>query len=152
VGHVERDSSGFVLVGRDAMAPFQRVPLDSADENMLGKTVLAHVEHPLDPNRRAEVREVFGDKDQWRIAFTELAARRRVDAPFSKAYAAELEKLRAAFDPTAIAGYVDMTDKPFITIDNPYSKDFDQAMCIEPSPTRAGAHDVYYAIADPSYF
>lgn len=152
VGRVERDGNGFALVARDQRAPLQRVPLADATEALLGKTVLAHIEDPLSQSRTAELAEVYGDKDAWKIKFTEIATQAGVEATFSKAYKANLEELKAKFNPDKIEGYVDMTDKPFITIDNPYSVDLDQAMYIEDSKTVPGGSDVYYAIADISYF
>ncbi len=152
VGRVERDGQGLALVARDPRAPLQRVPLVGASDAMLGKMVLAHVEQPLSQGRTAEIRETFAANESWKMKFTEIAVHRGVEATFSKAYLAELDKLIAKFNPDAIKGYVDLTDKPFITIDNPYSKDLDQAMCIEDHPTIKGASVVYYAIADISYF
>ena len=152
VGRVERDGTGLAVVARDPKAPLQRVPLKDGDDSLLGKTVLAHIEEPLSQGRTAELSQVFGDKDAWRIKFSEIAVQRGVEATFSKRYLAELAKLKAAFNPDKVDGYVDLTDKPFITIDNPYSMDLDQAMYIEDSKTTPGASDVYYAIADISYF
>ena len=45
---------------------------------------------------------------------------------------------------------VDLTDRAFITIDNDDSRDLDQAMHIEAAPD--GGFDVYYALADASYY
>jgi len=45
---------------------------------------------------------------------------------------------------------VDLTDRAFITIDNDDSRDLDQAMHIEAAPE--GGFDVYYALADASYY
>ncbi|HSI02889.1 MAG TPA: RNB domain-containing ribonuclease, partial [Myxococcota bacterium] len=152
VGRVERDGTGLAVVARDANAPLQRVPLKGGQDSLLGKMVLAHIEEPLSQGRTAELASVFGEKDAWRVKLSEIAVQRGVEATFSKKYSAELEQLKATFNPDKIDGYVDLTDKPFITIDNPYSMDLDQAMCIEDSKTTPGASDVYYAIADLSYF
>ncbi len=152
VGRVERDGAGLAVVARDPKAPLQRVPLTGGDDSLLGKMVLAHIEEPLSQGRTAELSQVFGEKDAWRIRFSEIAVQRGVEGTFSKKYLAQLEQLKAKFNPDKIDGYVDLTDKPFITIDNPYSMDLDQAMCIEDSKTTPGASDVYYAIADISWF
>lgn len=45
---------------------------------------------------------------------------------------------------------VDRTELPFITIDNEGSRDLDQAMHIERTPD--GGFEVYYALADASYY
>ncbi|MBC7793864.1 MAG: RNB domain-containing ribonuclease, partial [Clostridia bacterium] len=152
VGRVEKDGAGYALAGIDRSAPMQRIPLDGGSDSLVGKTVLAHIAEPFSGNRRALVRETFSAEDVWESRFLDLATRNGVEATFSDNYLTELTALKKKFNPDAIQGYVDMTDKPFITIDNPYSKDFDQAMYIEDSPDTAGAHDVYYAIADTSYF
>ena len=152
VGRVEREGAQFFITGLDKFAPMQRVPLEGGTAELVGKTVLAHVVDGFSQNRKAQVRSAFESYDTWKVAFTDLAVRNGVEATFSDEVRAELATLKTKFNPDKIEGYVDMTDKPFITIDNPYSKDYDQAMYIEPSPTEKGAHDVYYAIADTSYF
>lgn len=152
VGRVEKDGGGYVVTGLDKFAPMLRVPLEGATEADVGKTALAHIVDPFSQSRRAQLRETFDSQDVWAIKWTDVATRNGVEATFSDKYLKELADLKAKFNPNKIEGYVDMTDKPFITVDNPYSKDYDQAMYIEDSPTIKGAHDVYYAIADTSYF
>lgn len=47
---------------------------------------------------------------------------------------------------------VDRRDLPFCTIDEPSSKDLDQALFVERLRTDEGGHRVWYAIADAAYF
>lgn len=58
----------------------------------------------------------------------------------------ELQKNPGIDDPSL----VDLTGKPFVTIDNPDSRDLDQAMCIERTPD--GGYEILYALADASYY
>ena len=87
--------------------------------------------------------------DTPRAKMYAIAAQEGMDPEFSPEIRAEVEKILAApgiDDPTL----VDMTDKPFVTIDYEKSKDLDQAVCIEPN--ESGGYDVYYALADASYY
>ncbi|MBI4815436.1 MAG: RNB domain-containing ribonuclease [Deltaproteobacteria bacterium] len=152
VGRVELREGRSVVVSSDPKSPLKSVPLDEPHAELVGKTVLVQVEDGLSSRRRGELREVVADDDPWRRTFTELAVRSGVEATFSKKVMADIERIKAKFDPTKIQGYTDLSQKYFFSIDNPYSKDFDQAMCVEPNPEQAGAFDVYYAIADLSYF
>ena len=151
VGTVQRDGRQMVAVSKDPAAPFAKLPLSDAAGARPGDTVLAHVTSGL-TRPRGLVREVLAEDQPWRRTFTELAVKHGVEATFSPEVEADVARIKATFDPDNVEGYQDLTDKYFFSIDNPYSKDLDQAMCIEPHPSVPGAHDVYYAIADLSYF
>lgn len=152
VGTVEARGKQLVAVALDPTAPIRELPLPGARPELLGKTILAHVAEPLSSKRFGIVEEVVPSKDGWRAIFLDLAARNGVEATFSPEEKADVAKIKKLFDPNKIQGYEDLTDKPFFAVDNPYSKDFDQAMHLEPSKAHPGATDVYYAIADVSYF
>ncbi|MFO0724739.1 MAG: RNB domain-containing ribonuclease [Myxococcota bacterium] len=152
VGKVEQRGKTLVAVSLDPLAPMRSVPLPGAKASLIGKTVLAHVESPLSEKRFGLVEEVLPSSEAWRTVFLDLAARRGVAATFSPEEKADAAKIAKLFDPEHITGYQDLTDKAFFAVDNPTSKDFDQAMHLEPSASHPGATDVYYAIADVSYF
>ncbi len=151
VGTVERDGRHLVAVSTDPSTPFSKLPLADAGTAQPGDTVLAHVTDGLS-RPRGLVQDVIPKDQPWKKTFTELAVKAGVEATFDPRIADDIARIRAAFDPDHIEGYTDLTDKYFFSIDNPYSKDYDQAMCIEPHPSEPGAHDVYYAIADLAYF
>jgi exoribonuclease R len=151
VGTIEARGKQLVAVALDPTAPIRELPLPGARSELLGKTVLAHVAEPLSAKRFGIVEEVV---PQGRMAgdLPDLASRSGVEATFSPEEMADVAKIKKLFDPEKIQGYEDLTDKAFFAVDNPYSKDFDQAMHLEPSQAHPGATDVYYAIADVSYF
>ncbi|MBI2372621.1 MAG: RNB domain-containing ribonuclease [Deltaproteobacteria bacterium] len=152
VGRVEIKDGRAIAVSSDPKSPVKSIPLEENRTELAGQTVLLHVEDGLSGKRKGELREVLASDDPWRRAFAELAVRSGVEATFSKRVVADVERIKSTFDPNEMNGYTDLTQKYFFSIDNPYSKDFDQAMCIEPNPEKPGTFDVYYAIADLSYF
>lgn len=152
MGTVTRSKGRFELSSPGGKGAFTALPLVDADASMLGKTVLAHVENGLEPNRRAFVSEVIPEHMAWKKTFTGLALKAGVEATMSPEVMRDIARIREVFDPEKIEGYTDLSDKNWFSIDNPYSKDFDQAMAIEPTPGKADSFDVYYGIADLDYF
>ena len=152
VGTVEKSGRGWAAVSSEPNAPFARLPIKDPQGARPGDSILVHVTDGLSTERKGLVQEVLAADQPWRKTFTELAVKHGVEATFDPRIQEDLARIRANFDPENVEGYTDLSDKYFFSIDNPYSKDFDQAMCIEPHPSEPGAHDVYYAIADLSYF
>ena len=152
VGTIKQQGRKLSAVATDPSAPFSEVPLADTGTAKVGDTVLVHVVNGLDKNRSGLVQDILPEGQPWKKTFTELAVKAGVEATFDPRIESDLATIRAKFDPENIEGYEDLSSKYFFSIDNPYSKDFDQAMCIEPSETEPGGHDVYYAIADLSYF
>lgn len=152
VGTVKRTGRTLSAVSADPSAPFAEVPLSDLKDARPGDAVLVHVTNGLSAKRQGLVQDILPEGQPWKKTFTELAVKAGVDATFEPEIENDLARIRATFDPDNIPGYTDLTDKYFFSIDNPYSRDYDQAMCIEPSKTERGGHDVYYAIADLSYF
>jgi VacB/RNase II family 3'-5' exoribonuclease len=152
IGVVEQRGKQLVAVSLDPLAPIRDLPLPGAKADLVGKTVLTHVVEPLSQKRFGLAEEILPDRDGWKTNFLDLATRHGVEATFSPEVKKDVAKIKELFDPEKIQGYEDFTDKPFFAVDNPYSKDFDQAMHLEPSKAHPGATDVYYAIADVGYF
>jgi ribonuclease R len=82
-------------------------------------------------------------------ALEQIARDLELDAPFSPEVLAETAALLASpgLDDRRL---VDLTQKPYCTIDGATSKDLDQALCIERRP--GGGFLVGYAIADAAYY
>ena len=152
VGRLQKDGRAWVAVSSDASAALTRLPVADAGGAKAGDAVLVHVTDGLTHRRRGDVQDILTDDQPWKHTFTKLAVDAGVEATFGPRVADDIRRIRATFDPDRIEGYRDLSDKYFFSIDNPYSKDFDQAMCIEPNPSDPSAHDVYYAIADLDYF
>lgn len=152
VGKVERAGGKLVAVSSSPTAPFPKIRLAEAATAQVGDEVLVHVVDGLTSARYGLVEAVLPPSEPWRSTLTRLAVDLGVEATFSPEVKEDVERIKALFDPDRIEGYQDLTEKYFFSIDNPYSRDFDQAMCIEPSRSTPGAHDVYYAIADLDYF
>lgn len=96
----------------------------------------------------AWLREVLAEPGSARAAVYLLAAHHGVDPVLPAACEAEAEAWRA--DPgIQDARLVDLTHLPFCTIDNPDSRDLDQALYV--SRAREG-HEVWYALADASFY
>lgn len=152
LGVVQREGSRLFAVSEDPRAALGKIPLESKDAKLVGKTVLAHVVDGLSRKRSGLVQEVIPDSQPWKKTFTGIAVSNGVEATFSPEVMKDIARIKASFDPEKIEGYEDLTDKAFFAIDNPYSKDRDQAMAIEPTPGKEGSFDVYYAISDLDYF
>ena len=152
VGTVQRDGRKLIAKSTDPASPFAQVPLSDAANAKPGDTVVVHVTDGLTPHRQGHVQQVLAPDQPWQKTFTELAVKAGVEATFDPRIEGDLARIRQSFNPDQIDGYQDLTQKFFFSIDNPYSKDFDQAMCIEPHPSEPGAFDVHYAIADLAYF
>ena len=78
-----------------------------------------------------------------------IAARHGLDSTFSAAVKSEVAEIlrNPGIDDPKLK---DLTKLPFVTIDNDDSKDLDQAMYI--SRRQDGGCDIYYALADASYY
>lgn len=152
VGTIEARGNGLVATTQDPRAPFPSLPLIDRDPKLIGQTGLIHVTSPLTGQRSGRVESLIPSDGPWHRTFAELATRMGVEATFAPEVLKDVARIKQRFDPDHIEGYQDFTGKYFFSIDNPYSKDFDQAMCIEPNPDQPGAFDVYYALADLGYF
>jgi len=79
----------------------------------------------------------------------DIAARHKLDPTFSPAIMGEVDAILANPGIDSDRSLVDLTQLPFITIDNPSSRDLDQAMYIE---RNGDGFEVYYALADAAYY
>jgi VacB/RNase II family 3'-5' exoribonuclease len=142
VGVVERRPAGLVARADSPFAAWDeaRLPADTAAE-LIGKEVLTTVGADGASGVIADVLDGSGglEDDYLRIAAEHGVSFEHPPEVMAEARALADKPLEGVF-----------IDKPFITIDNPTSKDLDQAMCLE---RRAdGGYDVHYAIADVAYF
>ena len=100
----------------------------------------------LDPtNLPPSYQNVSKIKDQ----FLQHAITKGVQPNYSEATLAEAKQVSQA--PLEFDGLADLTHLSFVTIDNDYSKDLDQAMYIEFDDS-SKRYTLYYAIADAAYF
>ena len=152
VGQITQKKGVLYAVSTDPKAPFSELKLRDKDRALIGQTALIHVQDGMKSTRSGQVREVIPEHQVWKKAFTELAIRNGVEATMSSEVQKDVERIQTKFDPESIEGYEDLTSKDFFSVDNPYSLDYDQAMAIEPTPGKKDSLDVYYAIADLSYF
>lgn len=102
----------------------------------------------LDPATGA-VGEVIGEAGTARAALWRVAARYGLDPDHPPEVEAEADALVAApgLDAPELE---DLTELAFVTIDNEDSRDLDQALYI--ASVEGGGHDVYYALADASWY
>ncbi|HEX5581656.1 MAG TPA: RNB domain-containing ribonuclease [Gemmatimonadaceae bacterium] len=89
-------------------------------------------------------------------AFRRLRSELDIPSGFPPEVLAEARQAVAARTPVPLAGRVDRTAIPFVTIDPPGSRDLDQAVHAERAPAGEGASDggyrLRYAIADVGYW
>ena len=122
------------------------VPLDLVTGNLqeIGSIVVASTT----AKNKAAVKQVLADADSTRADVYRLACRHGIGPLYPQPVHREVEALKAApcIDDSSLE---DLERLPFITIDNPDSRDLDQALFIEQ------LHDgstVYYALADAAHF
>lgn len=145
VARVEVHDGEVLAVGQGLLSPYASIPLGAVARHLEGQSIVARVEHPGLPTRTATVEEVLGVSDGPRARFLEAAADAGCDLEFPSAVMEELAALKA--DP-GIEGK-DLTDIPFVTIDNDDSMDLDQAVSIR---RNGDGFQVFYAIADAQHF
>ncbi|MEM9595939.1 MAG: RNB domain-containing ribonuclease [Acidobacteriota bacterium] len=97
----------------------------------------------------AEIVEVLAEPETAAAALWTLAADRGPGPDHPTDVNREADALAAApgIDDPSLD---DLTSLPFVTIDEPHSKDLDQALFVEDTPS--GGHVVWYAIADAAHF
>jgi ribonuclease R len=96
----------------------------------------------------SEVVEVLATPGSARAAVYDLIVERELNPSFPERVEAEVAML---LDDPGIddADLVDLTGRPFVTVDGAYTRDLDQALWIE----RAGdGYRVWYALADASFY
>ncbi|PCK08365.1 MAG: RNAse R [Alteromonadaceae bacterium] len=124
------------------------------------------LKHPFkDGKPSASIVEKIGPQDQARIEHKYTRAKYELNRPIEKkaqAQASALEKLFAGedtreqpFSDPKFGQRIDATDRMFVTIDAPTTKDMDDAVCIEQikaSDGESAKTRVLVAIADPANF
>ena len=116
-----------------------------------GLVAVVRLTSPPAPNRapRGELDRVVGDSNDPEVQFLTIAFEfgRRVEFPSE--VLAETDSLPVDPDPTDFEGREDLRHLPFVTIDGADARDFDDAVCLEPSATGCR---VWVAIADVSHY
>jgi ribonuclease R len=134
-GHVLLDgTSGGAKDGQAVVAEITRYPT-RADEPLSAKVI--HVlGDPNDPRTEIEKILIISDIP---TEFPEDVLKAAEHAP---------QEVRAE----DLADRVDLRDRAFLTIDPETARDFDDAVCVEPSPKGAGWSRLWVAVADVSHY
>jgi ribonuclease R len=129
--HVAKKDAGGAADGQYVTVEILKQP--SGDQSPIGRVVEVLGDH-LAPGMEIEV------------------ALRNYGIPFRWPEAVESEAGELPDEPAKgdFAGRFDLRDKPFVTIDGEDAKDFDDAVCCQ--PTRSGGYKLWVAIADVSHY
>lgn len=134
-GHVLLDgSSGGARDGQAVVAEITRYP-SRADE-------------PLS----ARVIHVLGDPDDPRTEVEKILIISDIPTEFPDDVAQAAERAPTEVRAEDLADRVDLRDRAFMTIDPETARDFDDAVCVEPSPRGHGWTRLWVAVADVSHY
>ncbi|MFM7142828.1 MAG: RNB domain-containing ribonuclease, partial [Alphaproteobacteria bacterium] len=117
-----------------------------------GKLALVRLLRRPGPGRGAagDLERVLGDAEDPDVQFLTIALERGLRTEFPPAVVAECAGLPTDPGPSDLAEREDLRHLPFVTIDGESARDFDDAVCHEPSP--GGGHRLRVAIADVSHY
>lgn len=123
-----------------------------------GQIVVAEITEPPSPYAQpvGRVVEVLGSLEDSGIEIQIAVRKFGVPSDFSPAALAQAEALRDRVMPKDLAGRVDLTDVPLVTIDGEDARDFDDAVYCEPAKVgrskTANGWRLVVAIADVSHY
>src|SRR5581483_9639732 len=133
-GHVQLEGgAGGARDGQAVVAEITRYPT-AADE-------------PL----AARVTHILGDPEDPRTEIAKILICSDIPTEFPDEVLASAERAPATVEEHDRADRVDLRDRAFLTIDPETARDFDDAVCVEPSP-RAGHTRLWVAVADVSHY
>ncbi|MCC6750247.1 MAG: VacB/RNase II family 3'-5' exoribonuclease [Deltaproteobacteria bacterium] len=123
------------------------------DDALPGEMVLAAIE--AYPSRvgeavRVRVLERLGAPGELTTEVAKILAAQGVVEEFPEEVLAEAARVPAQVRPEDLLDRVDLRDRPFLTIDPPTARDFDDAVCVERLPS--GGHRLWVAVADVSHY
>jgi ribonuclease R len=99
----------------------------------------------------ARVTHVLGDPDDPRTEITKILIVSDIPTEFPDEVLAAAERAPQSVAPADLADRVDLRDRAFLTIDPETARDFDDAVCVEPSP-KPGHTRLWVAVADVSHY
>jgi ribonuclease R len=154
-GTVGRNGRAVVLVPDDPRIATDQgqIPLDEGTGGAReGQAVLAEItRYPSRerPGMAARVVRVLGDPEDPRTEIEKIIACADIPHHFPDQAVAQAEHTAQAVGPEDLADRIDLRDRAFLTIDPETARDFDDALCIE--PTTEGWR-VWVAVADVSHY
>ncbi|HEY7957493.1 MAG TPA: RNB domain-containing ribonuclease, partial [Polyangia bacterium] len=119
-----------------------------------GQAVVVEItRYPTRPDEplHGRVMRVLGDPDDPRTEVEKVLVCADIPNEFPDEVSAAGERAPQVVGPADLADRVDLRDRVFLTIDPETARDFDDAVCVEPSP-RAGATRLWVAVADVSHY
>jgi ribonuclease R len=122
-----------------------------------GKVVVAKIaEYPADPDPEihAQVQRTVGEPGALETEVQKILIEHQIDAEFGAAASNEAEQVPAEVRERDLVDRADLRGLPFMTIDPPDARDFDDAVCVEPLGEDSPNADVrlHVAIADVSHY
>src|SRR5581483_11162562 len=133
-GHVQLEGgAGGARDGQAVVAEITRYPT-AADE-------------PL----AARVTHILGDPEDPRTEIAKILICSDIPTEFPDEVLASAERAPATVEEHDRADRVDLRDRAFLTIDPETARDFDDAVCVEPSP-KPGHTRLWVAVADVSHY
>ncbi|HEY1587262.1 MAG TPA: ribonuclease R, partial [Polyangia bacterium] len=134
-GHVLLDgTSGGAKDGQAVVAEITRYP--------------THADEPLS----ARVIHVLGDPDDPRTEIEKILIIGDIPTEFPDDVLQGAERAPQEVRTEDLADRVDLRDRMFMTIDPETARDFDDAVCVEPSPKGPGWARLWVAVADVSHY
>ncbi|HEY2749013.1 MAG TPA: RNB domain-containing ribonuclease, partial [Polyangia bacterium] len=134
-GHVLLDgTSGGAKDGQAVVAEITRYP--------------THADEPLS----AKVIHVLGDPDDPRTEIEKILIISDIPTEFPEDVTQAAERAPTTVRTEDLADRVDLRDRGFMTIDPETARDFDDAVCVEPSPKGPGWSRLWVAVADVSHY
>jgi ribonuclease R len=133
-GHVQLEGgAGGARDGQAVVAEITRYPTE-ADEPLI-----------------ARVTHILGDPDDPRTEIAKILICGDIPTEFPDEVLAAAERAPTAVGEHDRADRVDLRDRAFLTIDPETARDFDDAVCVEPSP-KPGFTRLWVAVADVSAY
>jgi ribonuclease R len=134
-GHVLLDgTSGGAKDGQAVVAEITRYP--------------THADEPLS----ARVIHVLGDPNDPRTEIEKILIISDIPTSFGDDVVQAAERAPETVRTEDLADRVDLRDRMFMTIDPETARDFDDAVCVEPSPKGPGWARLWVAVADVSHY
>ena len=134
-GHVLLDgTAGGAKDGQAVVAEITRYP-SKADEPISARVI-----------------HVLGDPDDPRTEVEKILIMCDIPTEFPDDVTGAAERAPQQVRPEDLADRVDLRDRGFMTIDPETARDFDDAVCVEPSPKGPGWARLWVAVADVSHY
>lgn len=133
-GHVMLDEAGGAKEGQAVVAEITRYP--------------AQPEEPL----LARITHVLGAPGDLHTEIEKILICGEVPTDFPEEVVQAGARAPTEVGPADLADRADLRDRRFLTIDPETARDFDDAVCVEPSPKGEGWRRLWVAVADVSHY